>query len=477
MSAKGYMNDALGVEFIKFFDKSTQNVAHEGPRLLHVDGHGSHITGELIDYAIKNNIHIIGYPPHTTHVLQGHDVVLFSPFKDHYARLALEFYDQHGTSVTKADFLQVLSKAVNASFTTYNIVEAWRKTGLRPVDRSVVTPEMTAPSRLFAPSTTFPASPASPIKGLVNILRHMPPPPLPLDLSNGAGQPADRINSPDSPTTLLVPENSRNPFLVPEKMSAPEQIGIPEESDVADQRWAAQMLETIQNGLSSTRSAFLVSSEPAVSSEELPVMASVPSSELLKSAMKMQLPPSQNEWDTIKGQLSIFITQFERTLARCVMQELHCKRLKASLAARERRKCKGRNAQRLLGTDAGRLLTGRAMVEALAEDERLRQEKEVKSHQSKALAELRNARREWRAAENAKRAAAHEAALAEWELRCLALPPGKRNPKKPTQPAKTKTPARFAAASRRKGPATRRIVGDSDEDVWNSDENQTEDDD
>ena len=72
----------------------------------------------------------------------------------------------------------------------------------------------------------------------------------------------------------------------------------------------------------------------------------------------------------------------------------------------------------------------------------------------------------WRTQATADKAAKCAQNLAEWELKCLALPPGTRKPKKPTQPRHQDTPARFRAVSKQKKPAQQHIVGDSDE--WES---------
>ena len=82
-SAKGWTNGEIGVDWIKLFDlqtctKLTHNNEH---RLLILDGHGSHYTMGLIDYAIKHKIIVICFPAHTTHILQGLDVVVFSVLK------------------------------------------------------------------------------------------------------------------------------------------------------------------------------------------------------------------------------------------------------------------------------------------------------------------------------------------------------------------------------------------------------------
>ena len=75
------MSTVLGIEFIKEFDGATQDVAAEGPWLLHLDGHGSHISLGFLLYAKDHNIIVLGYPLHCTHILQGLNVVVFSPLK------------------------------------------------------------------------------------------------------------------------------------------------------------------------------------------------------------------------------------------------------------------------------------------------------------------------------------------------------------------------------------------------------------
>jgi hypothetical protein len=184
LSEKGYINTALGLEFIKFFDNATQDVAPEGPRLLQLDGHGSHMTLGFLEYANSHDIIVLGYPPHCTHILQGLDVVIFSPLKHAYAKHAAAFYDTTHCEVDKSEFLEVLGKAVEDAFTESNIMLAWRKTGLRPVDPSVITPDMLIASRVFSSEETFPLDPPSPIRAVANAFKEMrlssvPPPNAP----------------------------------------------------------------------------------------------------------------------------------------------------------------------------------------------------------------------------------------------------------------------------------------------------------
>ena len=150
---------------------------------------------EFLLYAKDHHIIVLGYPPHCTHILEGLDVVVFSPLKHAYSPCSTRFYERTHNEVDKAEFLTILGMAVENAMTEANILLAWRKTGLCPVDPSVITPGMLAPSKVFSSEETFPVPPSSPIHGIVAAFKQMhisstPPTgspmlaPYPLDFSS-----------------------------------------------------------------------------------------------------------------------------------------------------------------------------------------------------------------------------------------------------------------------------------------------------
>ena len=49
----------------------------DGPKILFLDGHNSHISVKLIHLAIENQVHLLCNPAHTSHALQPFDVGVF----------------------------------------------------------------------------------------------------------------------------------------------------------------------------------------------------------------------------------------------------------------------------------------------------------------------------------------------------------------------------------------------------------------
>ena len=96
---------------VKDFDAQTKEKAGECTRVVLIDGHSSHYTLELLKYARDNNIIILGYPPHCTHVLQGLDVVCFAKMKEEFRKEIHAFKDLHMTGVRKSNFAGVFGRA------------------------------------------------------------------------------------------------------------------------------------------------------------------------------------------------------------------------------------------------------------------------------------------------------------------------------------------------------------------------------
>lgn len=65
-SENGWVNCELFIQWFQFFLKV---IPPTRPVLLIMDGHGSHISIEVIELARDNGIHLLCLPAHTTHIL------------------------------------------------------------------------------------------------------------------------------------------------------------------------------------------------------------------------------------------------------------------------------------------------------------------------------------------------------------------------------------------------------------------------
>ncbi|RYN73047.1 hypothetical protein AA0120_g12656 [Alternaria tenuissima] len=69
-SPTGWSNNDLGLAWLEqVFDRFTKPKARRGWRLLILDGHGSHVTADFIEYCDTNRILLAIFPPHSTHSL------------------------------------------------------------------------------------------------------------------------------------------------------------------------------------------------------------------------------------------------------------------------------------------------------------------------------------------------------------------------------------------------------------------------
>ena len=162
-SKKGWTDCELAVLWLKHFDGYTKKKANGQTRLLIVDGHNSHYSFEFLDYARTQQIHVLCYPAHTTHVYQGLDVVVFSVLKRHWAEEKTR-WEENGGEVTKETFLEVYGRAHIKTLTPELIQKAFEKTGISPFNPDIIPPEMMAPSKETSLEGPLPLAPSTPIR-------------------------------------------------------------------------------------------------------------------------------------------------------------------------------------------------------------------------------------------------------------------------------------------------------------------------
>jgi DDE superfamily endonuclease len=139
VSETGYSNDELSLQWIQHFNKFTTPRAAAGAyRLLIFDGYGGHCTFQFIQYCDQHRIIPFCLPPHTSHLLQPLDVVVFQPYKHHHAK-AVNYAIRTGcTDFNRLEFLAALPAIRKETFKPATIISAFKKTGLVPWDPKIV---------------------------------------------------------------------------------------------------------------------------------------------------------------------------------------------------------------------------------------------------------------------------------------------------------------------------------------------------
>ena len=116
------------------FDRCTREKAGRSYRLLIVDGHGSHVTMDFLNYCDRHRILVAVFPPHSTHTLQPLDVCIFKPLSTTYLEELSAFLHrgQGLSSIAKRDFFSLFWKSWQSSFKQPLILKAFEATSISP---------------------------------------------------------------------------------------------------------------------------------------------------------------------------------------------------------------------------------------------------------------------------------------------------------------------------------------------------------
>jgi hypothetical protein len=168
VSENGWTDGGLSYDWItKDFDPQTRDKANGEMRVLFMDGHSSHYTADLLEYAEANNIRVLGYPPHCTHALQGLDVVCFAKMKEAWKDEINTFEELNQRAVDKEDFCGVFGRAFLLAFTPDMVKAAFTATGIHPYNADIITAQQMKPSEPTSMHAAFPQPQSSPVRAVL----------------------------------------------------------------------------------------------------------------------------------------------------------------------------------------------------------------------------------------------------------------------------------------------------------------------
>ena len=151
MSPTGWSNMEIFMSYLTYhFPKYAQGRSESKPILVLYDGHRSHISLPLIDWARNHNIHLFILPAHTSHVLQPLDIGCFGPFERVYNADCHKYMREHScTGVDKYSICGVACKAYSKALSPTNLINSFRKAGIYEFNPSVVNKSLFKPAEVL----------------------------------------------------------------------------------------------------------------------------------------------------------------------------------------------------------------------------------------------------------------------------------------------------------------------------------------
>jgi hypothetical protein len=168
MTENGWSNQEVGMEWLRHFERHTQrtrspehlsgddgnnNDSIRGYRMLIMDGHSSHVNLKFVQFCEDHKIIPICLPPHSTHLLQPLDLVIFPQLKRLYSSKVDEYATRGITGINKEYFLRILGEIYPQIYTPRLINSAFQAAGLLPYNPDEALKRCTNPSTSTRPST------------------------------------------------------------------------------------------------------------------------------------------------------------------------------------------------------------------------------------------------------------------------------------------------------------------------------------
>jgi hypothetical protein len=207
-SNSGWTSNSHGFEWLrKVFEPESRKKSGNRPRLLIMDGHSSHITGDLIALCIENDIDLLILPPHCSHLLQPLDVGVYGPLKRYHAQ-EVDRYTRAGIRrIQRSDWVEIFQRIRVKGLTTQNIKSGWKGAGLIAFNPQRVLNTLPLP-RLEPPCTPQTSTTSNNLD--LSILQSSPPDGIELRYANSVfNSSLASSNSPASPTRRYAKRMTR----------------------------------------------------------------------------------------------------------------------------------------------------------------------------------------------------------------------------------------------------------------------------
>ena len=131
VSESGWMEAPHFIEwFSSVFLPAVKDIKE--PKLLLLDGHASHMTPEVVRLAKQNDVHILCFPSHSTHITQPIDVGVLHPAKVVYRKIVEDYgLNNNFRPIQTNIFARLFAKVIESgkAFLRRHVVAGFEATG------------------------------------------------------------------------------------------------------------------------------------------------------------------------------------------------------------------------------------------------------------------------------------------------------------------------------------------------------------
>ena len=146
VSSNGWIDSELFLKWLNHFVMFTKPSPQQKVILI-VDGHASHKSLDVVEYASEQGVVMISLPPHTTHRMQPLDKTFFGPLKGAYNKVCDQWMLSHlGQRITCYDQAGLFGAAYNTVASVGKAVSGFQSTGIWPPNEDIFTDDYFAPS-------------------------------------------------------------------------------------------------------------------------------------------------------------------------------------------------------------------------------------------------------------------------------------------------------------------------------------------
>lgn len=150
-SKTGWSNSEVFKTYLeKHFLKYVCHEKSGNTLLILFDGHRSHISLTLQQWAESKNIILFILPPHCSHILQPLDIGCFGPLKACYNREAQLYMRKNpGCKITKFNIGQLSCSAYQKGLSPHNLTSSFKKSGIYPFNPKAIDTSELAPATIY----------------------------------------------------------------------------------------------------------------------------------------------------------------------------------------------------------------------------------------------------------------------------------------------------------------------------------------